>query len=76
MKHYIYCLFHTTTGPSQNGYVDIESLPAQSDYAEIDDETLSNIEYEPNEEEHPDATPDEEASVTHVSGQIAFLLTR
>ena len=52
--------------------MDIESLPAQSDYVDIHNEALSDIEYEPNQEEHPEATPDEEASVTHVSGQIAF----
>ena len=28
------------TGPAQNGYVDVNSLPAQSDFVDINDETL------------------------------------
>ena len=40
------------TGAAQNGYVDINSLPAQSDFVDINDETL------------PDALPVSPDSVT------------
>ena len=39
-------------GPAQNGYVDVNSLPAQSDFVDINDQTL------------PDALPASPDSVT------------
>ena len=40
------------TGPAQNGYVDVYSLPAQGDFVDINDETL------------PDALPTSPDDVT------------